>query len=421
MKPVSDNLQQQYENSVDEWVFDSIKQGSKTFEELLLSLPSVYPTVVLDALRRLASSQRIDEQSIAGITGTIRETAPIHNPQRPASKRVQLPVPHPLDYDWRFSDEALGYLTHLCLSLTRSGDGVILLGVPSVFQMAGVLASSRQIVLLDANSALVQSLAEAIPSGWIKQCDLLRDMLPQIEAPVMVLDPPWYEEHFTAFLWAASRLCALNGNILVGFPPIGTRPGIEYERTRLFEYAHMLGLILIRLEPAALPYISPPFELNSLRAEGVFNFPKHWRRGDLAIFSKAQHVEIPRPNLVLVENGAWSEETIGTVRLRIRQAGDISFADPTLISIVEDDVLPSVSRRDTRRSSVDVWTAGNRVFACRGRNVLRWITHAIATNNSPEAEVIARLRRSLTDDEAKLVSQTVHQITKLVEMEQHEY
>ena len=72
MNTASDNLQQQYEDSVDRWVFDSIKHGVKSFEELLLSLPSVYPTVALDSLKRLTSSQRIGEHALASITGAIQ-------------------------------------------------------------------------------------------------------------------------------------------------------------------------------------------------------------------------------------------------------------------------------------------------------------------------------------------------------------
>lgn len=421
MSTVNNDLQQQYEDSVDEWIFDSIKHGAKSFGELLMSLPSVYPAVALNSLRRLASSRRIGEQILTSIAGTVSQAAPTHTPRRPDPQQIQLPVPHPLDYDWRFGDEAIGHLTDVCLGLTRPGDCVTLLGVPSVFQMAGVLASSRQIVLIDANPTLAESLAATVPADWIKHCDLLQDPLPQIEAPVIILDSPWYEEHLTAFLWAASRLCALNGQILVSLPPVGTRPGIEQERTRLFDYAHKLGLIVTSFELAALPYASPPFELNALRAAGIFNFPKYWRRGDLAVFSKTQQLEISRPGRALVEDGVWSEENIGAVRLRIRQSDEINFADPTLISVVEGDVLPSVSRRDTRRVMADVWTAGNRIFACQGRNVLRWIIHAIATNRAPEVEIIGHLGRNLIDDEAILVSQAAHQITKLSEQEQYEY
>jgi hypothetical protein len=44
--------------------------------------------------------------------------------------------------------------------------------------------------------------------------------------------------------------------------------------------------------------------------------------------------------------------------------------DTSLVSLVEGDVLPTVSHRDARREKVDVWTSENRVFACADPDIL---------------------------------------------------
>src|SRR5205085_6500510 len=109
---------------------------------------------------------------------------------------------------------------------------------------------------------------------------------------------------------------------------------------------------------------SPPFERNALRAEGILNVPQEWRRADLVGLSKSASTQIPRPMLSSIEGDKWTEESLLSVRIRIREHSSLEFDDPTLVSFVHGDVLPSPSRRDGRRPLVDVWTSGNRVFAC---------------------------------------------------------
>lgn len=422
MKSVNDDLEYQYNCSVDEWVLGAIQCGISSFEELILSLPSVYPTVAVDSLKRLTAAQKITGRVADTITKTICQAPSNRNDLRVAiSQENRLPFPHPLDFDWRFSTDAIHYLSKLCLECTKAGDHVALLGVPSVVQVTSDLMFLRQVVLLDANLTLTTALTKAIPAIGIQHCDLLKDPLPKIEAQAIILDPPWYEEYFHAFMWAANQLCAVNGTILASLPPVGTRPGIEQERSRLFEYTGTLNLVLTRLEQGSLPYASPPFESNALHALGVYGYPKYWRRGDLAIFSKTRTTTTSRPNLSLLAEAWWSEETIDTVRLRVRNPDGVNFDDPTLLPIIEGDILPSVSRRDLRRQSADVWSSGNRIFACRGRNVLYWILHAMAGKRPPEAEVEMRLQRSLTDEELSFIYRTQQQIIGLIKQEQHEY
>jgi hypothetical protein len=56
---ITDTETQIFEDSVDHWVLDAITSGVTTFEQLVTSLPGVYPSIALNSLRRLASAQRI--------------------------------------------------------------------------------------------------------------------------------------------------------------------------------------------------------------------------------------------------------------------------------------------------------------------------------------------------------------------------
>jgi hypothetical protein len=177
---------------------------------------------------------------------------------------------------------------------------------------------------------------------------------------------------------------------------------------------------LLRLEPATLAYRSPGFEANALKADGFTEIPPEWRRGDLALFSLNSRSETPRPSTRNTLEGSWTEECHEGVRVRVRQQQSEGFYDPTLLSIIPGDVLPSVSNRDDRRSLVDVWTSGNRVFACRGTGILQSILRALRIGELPVEMVAASLGREMSTTEVTLVRHAYQQITDVIKLEGEE-
>jgi hypothetical protein len=275
-------------------------------------------------------------------------------------------------------------------------------------------------VLLDANASVVDCLSQLTSDAQAVLCDVVKAPLPLFEASAVIVDPPWYEEHLAGFLWSAAQLCRVGGHVLVSTPPIGTRPGIDRDRKRLLDWARRLGLTHLRTEAAILPYCSPPFEINALRAEGLCGILEDWRRGDLTVFVKGAQIALPRPVPPPASEGEWVEERIHGVRVRVRPPESSNFADPKLLTIVGGDILPSASRRDDRRALVDVWTSGNRVFACQGRNVLTQILRALATGNSPVEIVAGHLGRDLSAVEQTLVEKAVMRMTEIIDAERDE-
>jgi hypothetical protein len=406
---------QSFTNLVDNWVLDAIASGITAFDQLVTSLPGVYPSLAFKSLQRLAPLGLVSWEIL-----TEAEKYVGQRQQQVASSyhKMKLPIPHPLDYDWRFSDSAVERLLDECLSLAHSNDTVTLLGAPSVLRLAIERKYPRQMILLDSNPLITGYLGEAA-SARVVRCDIGNDQLPDATSSVVIVDPPWYEESIRSFLWAASRLCTIGGRVLVSVPPIGTRPGIDQERVNFLSWARQTGLALIRMESGVLPYISPLFERNALRTEGLYTAPTQWRRGDLAVFSHTRHTVTERPIVPPCE-GKWVEEVLLGVRVRIRHSDTQGFEDPSLLSVVPGDVLPSVSRRDGRRGLADIWTSGNRIFACRGRNVLQQILHALAVGQSAHETLAAMLNRKLSDREVKLISQTIHQLTEVICLEWNE-
>jgi hypothetical protein len=406
---------QSFTNLVDNWVLDAIAGGTTAFDQMVISLPGIYPSLVLNSLRRLALTGLI---SIEILTKAERYVGQRQRQLVDSHHKMKLPIPHPLDYDWRFSDSAVEHLLDECLLLSHPDDTVALLGAPSVLRLAIERKYSRQLILLDSNPLIADCLDTAA-SACVIQCDIEKDRLPDAASSVVIVDPPWYEESMQAFLWAASHLSAIGGHVLVSVPAVGTRPGIDQEWAKLLNWTRKTGLTLIRVESAVLPYISPPFERNALRTEGLYTAPTQWRRSNLAVFSHTHHTATERPIVPPCE-GKWLEEVLLGVRVRIRHSDEQGFEDPSLLSVVPGDILPSVSRRDGRRGLADIWTSGNRISACRGRNVLRQILHALAVGQSAHETLAAMLNRKLNDREVKLISQTIHQLTKVVCLEWNE-
>jgi hypothetical protein len=160
---------------------------------------------------------------------------------------------------------------------------------------------------------------------------------------------------------------------------------------------------LVSVEPASLPYDTPPFERNALRAAGVLNVHPTWRKANLWRLNRSR-AELPDwPGNVT--HRRWAEHCFDAVRIRIDHCAPSRSDDPRLRSIVENDVLPTVSRRDGRRHEARVWTTGNRVFGCDSPALLSALLDDL------------RSQRSTVDVAAQIKQEAFRQISMIVERE----
>jgi hypothetical protein len=336
---------------------------------LLGSLPSIYPETVLSSVQRLGLSERVLRVApTKGEGGRASFAANLWSEGR-------LATPHIIDGSWWFADAALEELWHVSQQLSRKNGPVLMLGTPSLFHFFTESGAGESPVLIDR---CLRGVCRPIPGRAI-ELDLLEG--PPIRLgtfAVVVADPPWYNAETRAFLVAARLNAEVGSRIVLSVPPVGTRPGIEQEWNELVLWAEGIGLQLIDYAYARLPYMSPLFEENALRAAGIPPCPLDWRKGDLAIFSCFDTLNLPSDSQHCAPE-KWEEVNIGRVTIRVRSTTEETTNGATrLRSLVAGNVLPSVSRRHHLVESVGVWTSGNRVFGLEAASVAHAVLHALA-------------------------------------------
>jgi len=341
---------------VDDLIRAAIGDGANSFPALLLRLPGVYPTEVLVSVDRLARAEAIGPAVAASIhrEAAAKGTAVVEG-------RSLLPLPHPLDYEWRFTADAARSLLNRAADLTHTGGDLLLFGTPGLAFEALTLPIGRRIAFLaESNSVTDRVLALNRATGAPLSIAFCNAGLPRESADAVLLDPPWYLDFVRPMLTAAAYACRPGGVVMISLPPDGARPTAEADRHATTAFAQRLGLTLVEHSPLAISYETPFFERNALAAAGIYA-PPQWRRGDLVVFRKAR-APIRPPLASSGRRRDWTEVGIGRMRLFIRGADEVRSEDASLISLVDDDILPTVSRRDLRRRLANVRTSGNRIF-----------------------------------------------------------
>lgn len=341
---------------VDHLIEAAIMDGAISFAALLHRLPGVYPTELLASVDRLAGREAIDP----AFAVSIRRQAATNN-RAVVEGRSLLPLPHPLDYEWRFTPDAARSLLNRAADLTSAAGDLLLFGTPGLAVEALTLPIGRRLAFLaESNMVTDRVIALNRATGSPLSIGFCSGGLPRESADAVLLDPPWYLDFMRPMLAAAAHACRPGGVVLISLPPDGVRPSAEADRQATIAFARRLGLIMIDHSPLAIAYETPFFERNALAAAGI-NPPPQWRRGDLVAFRKACG-STRLPPASSARRRDWIEVGIGRMRLFIRGTGESRSDDGSLIALVEGDILPTVSRRDPRRRLVNVWTSGNRIF-----------------------------------------------------------
>jgi len=341
---------------IDQSVLAAVSSGATTLESLLRHLPSVYPTELLGSLDRLGRSNALNSV----IVQSVRHQASTR-PVEPPRGRSFLPLPHPLDFEWRFTPDTSRDLLDAACALTQPNGQMLLFGTPGLAAEALSLPINRPLSFLGEDNVVTRRLiALNRATGSPLSVAFCNAGLPRESADAILLDPPWYMDYIRPMFAAAAAACRQDGVVLTSLPPIGTRPCAAADQGKALRFASRLGLDLVEERKLAIAYDTPFFESNALAAAGVFA-PPWWRRGDLVIFRKSRR-SASTANFTSGRRREWIEAPVGRMRLFIKPEPRVVSGSMGLIPLVCGNILPSVSRRDPRRRDALVWTSGNRVF-----------------------------------------------------------
>lgn len=273
-----------------------------------------------------------------------------------------LPLPHPLDAEWRFTVDCANALLDTVVAATSDEDAILLLGVPSVALAALQSSYARRFVIVGEHNVVSRAL-----DGLTARDPRFRHEGVRLFAAA-VLDPPWYDYPYRSMLARAAAACASGAVVLATAPSDGVRPGVARERDAYLAAAREMGLEVTHYEPEQVRYRTPAFELAAMRAAGVGAWLPAWRTGDFVSFKKRDQLVVPLGGADPEEALPAIEVTLQGVRVRLLASGR---GEASLKPVARSEVFPSVSVRTPGRAEANLWTTGNRAFCVDPGTCLR--------------------------------------------------
>ena len=342
----------------DDFVDEAVRAaatGARNFAGLLARLPGIGPA---DALRALAD-QPLDP-GYARLLGDAQTRAA---PDLPFDQCSVLPLPHPLDMEWRFTRETAVELLAQAIAHTSAGDAILLLGVPSVAAAASVTRVDREFQVEGEGNIICEALR-----GLTRGDTRFVHGPAGRRAAAAIVDPPWYTAAYAEMLATCSERCVPGAQVFLALPPVGVRPSARDDRGHMIELAEIAGFAVSR-ECWTVRYRSPAFELAAWRAAGIGAWLPDWRTGEVRRLVK------DRPGTGQPQapaRAAAFEVTIEGVRLRLLLGRE---GPGELTPIAPGEVVPSVSARWPGRDRAALWTSSNRAFAVDSTLALPALAH----------------------------------------------
>jgi hypothetical protein len=357
--------------------------------------PGYYPTTLAELWRA-----EIDRRGLPS-------SRPAHSATHGTAR---LPVCHPGDYEWRFTLDAASFLLDQVGVGLANNATMAHLGTPTTFLLGRQQYPQFRHALLERNLSVLESLHRL---DDVYRVDLAAEEPPLLGAYAAILDPPWYPPETYAFLIATNHVCAVGARIVLCQPTLATRPGVAEERVALLDELPRLGYVCRKASSACIRYQMPHFEASSLKATAPdLPIPDDWRTGDVLVLEKLR--DIPSQIMPGVIAESWREVAFGPVRIKLRRTMAPNFG-----SLVPDDILGTVSRRDPIRQRIGLWTSGNRIFSLEDADAIAQLIELCHTDFMHSQFTLARM---LTHARTASVEQSIaHQLFDLllVELQEH--
>lgn len=330
-------------------------QHSPTFEAFVIAMPGVLPEEALAALRRIAgpNAERLIADAVVDRAGPRIDQC------------VQLPLPHPLDSEFRFDGATAEILAAALLDATTDGDELLLIGVPTVAVVLANMNVDRRVRFLGADNSVTSAVR-----GAFKDERLLLDQGDGRTAAAALVDPPWYRDEMRELIGVSAAGCRPGALLNLVLPSVGTRPEVTADREAFLGFARESGLQATG-RGGPVYYRTPLFELAAMEQQGIARLAS-WRRGEATEFVVGEAVPAAR-----WRRPRSPEFMIGGIRLKLAPGPGVGGNE--LVPIGPHEIFPSVSARAPGRAAATLWSTTNRAFAVdfgRARNALDALARA---------------------------------------------
>ncbi|MCK2165755.1 hypothetical protein [Thalassospira xiamenensis] len=211
----------------------------------------------------------------------------------------QIPDPHPLDCDWRYSSNTAMYLANI----SRNHKRILLVGAPTV---ARLMKNDKDLILIDRQ-----------PFQGITQHIAIEPMFsnPKIgKFDLAIIDPPWYIEDAKKWLLWTLQYVALNSTILMTIWPKSFRPKEYIETREILKFSRHFGTA--KIMDKTTHYETPIFENFSIFAAGKETaLSRSPRKGRIIEIKNYKTVKSPPTSL---EKNKWHRITLNNYQISIK-------------------------------------------------------------------------------------------------------
>lgn len=416
---------EKFYSEIDKIVLEIVKKHPD-FYFLMKKRNEIHPLDIMMALGRLHRSRKISSTMYRKVMKSAKDKGKVV-----LENDNLLPVPHLLDYDWRFDNQGIERMISLINKNCKRDNKVIaFVGTPSLFKRCFSRGDIKNTyILIDKNADKhINYITRCSQNFLYFKCDIMNCQMTDIRADIVIMDPPWYLNYNKLFFEFANSLLTIGGKIICVLPPKYTRKNIEEELESLKQYIGDLGIITEHYFRNIVSYSTPPFERNVLKANGIYCLPKGWRTGDVLI---ARKVNETRVNIkpIIIEESQWEEISIGSVKYKLKtnQNLEVKSADLAIEKIYINDIYPSVKRSmSINEKKINIWTSGNRVFYCNNIPLLYYVLLEYSTRYRHYGlDICKKIEESfnikLSEQQKENIIKSLKLVEKINKKEQLEY
>lgn len=292
-----------------------------------------------------------------------------------------LPEPHPAYSQWRITPSPKKII--LSKLLKKNYSKICFLGCPVLGNEYSKL-SKKETYLLDIDKKVLSESKNSKTIFYNVNDSVPSELKNSFEC--VVCDPPWYDDDIKLFIKRSAELLKVGGTIYISLPSLLTKPSIIQERLNLQDWLTKSKLIISEMIPL-VEYEVPPFEFMAYKDIPDFT-GEIWRRGDWVKLKKCENAKIDAKKISF---NPWIEYSFGKRRIFLKEKNfNFEYEKPQLISLVKDNILNSVSKRNPLIPKIDIWTSRNKVYQIKsGYNVIKVILENLTEEESTILKILS--------------------------------